>query len=298
MNIIQYVKAMVPIQERKEVLEALTQLHEELQDNTLPTAQDMQEVFSGRTLKSAYAKELNNALRRRVLFQGSALDTLVTSLTQLSNNIPILEAEAKRLFSVQFSTNRLTYNRAGLLRYIDSATFYVRYFRKLILRLVAEEALMVGSAAPMNWSRAERTWLDDGLRSFVGLYKAMAMPEAKLRQALSQTANAEIDEDTYEVAVKSIGGSKLDPMELSNFSPTSNPIFGLGRAIAEWKVKRYQAAKEEHQALQLRIQEMRELLDEGKSSPKLQSLIKHTEQRIEQLDYKLTQIEEDARSDD
>ena len=298
MNPIQYVRNLLPIQERKEVLAALSQLQEELQENTLPVAVDVQEIFAGVELKSNYAQTVSSELRRRITFQGNGLDMLVMALAQLNDNIGVLEAETKRVFSVQFSSTQLTYNRVNLLRYIDSATFYVRYFRKLALRLVAEEALVVGGAAPVNWSKAEREWLDSGLRSFAGLYRAMAMSEAKLRQALQQTTNAEIDESTYETAVKAIGGTKIDPMELSNFAPTSNPLFSLGKTIAEWKVKRYQAAKEEHQALQLRIQEMRELRDTRKSSPKLQNLIKHTEQRIEQLDYRLAKIEEDAKSED
>jgi hypothetical protein len=297
MNILEYVRSLAPVYERKEILATIQQLQEELRDYTLPTARDMQEVFAGETLKSSYAQDLTRALRKRVMFQGNGIDLLVQSLEQLENNIPLIEKEAKRLFSFQFTPEKLTYNRANLLRYIESASFYVRYFRKMALRLVAEEALSRGSATPMNWARAEQEWLDEGLRSFAGLYKAIAQSESNLKQMLNKTSSAEIDEETHEVAEKSIGLSKLDPMSFNQFAPNRNPLFALGRVMAEMKVKRYQASKEEHQALQLRLQELRELDQDGKTSPKLQKLIKHTEQRIEQLDYRITKIEEDHQMD-
>ena len=297
MNILEYVRSLAPIYERKEVLAALQQLGEELRDNTIPVGRDIQEVLAGATLKSRYASELATALRKRVRFQGNGIDLLVQSLEQLENNIPVLEKEAKRLFSFQFSPEKLTYNRANLLRYIESAIFYTRYFRKMALRLIAEEALVRGGATPMSWAKAEQEWLDDGLRNFAGLYKAIAQSESSLKHTLAQTSTAEIHVETHETAEASLGNLKLDPMNFNQFAPNRNPFFAVGKAIAELKVKRYQASKEEHQALQLRLQELREIDQEGKTSPKLQKLIKHTEERIEQLDYRIAKIEEENKLD-
>lgn len=297
MNILDYVKRLSPTYERKEVMGILKQLREELTDHTLPVARDAQEAFMDHTFKSTYSRELTQTLRKRVMFQGSPLDILVLSLERLDGNIPVLEKEVKRLFSFQFSTANITYDRVALLRYIESAIFYAKYFRKLLLRLVAEEAIAMGSAAPIRWAKAERMWLDENLKAFIELYPAMAKDSRDLTKALTQTANAEVDEATYETAKKSLG-PRMDPMRLG-FSATGkwNLPFHVGKAIAEWQVKRYQTAKEESQALQLRIQELRELQNDGNTSPKLQKLIHHTEERIERLDYAVAKIEEDNQLD-
>lgn len=297
MNILDYVRRLSPTYERKEVMGVLRQLREELRDHTLPIAKDAQEAFVDHTFKSAYARELTQAMRKRVMFQGSPLDILVISLERLDSNIEVLEKEVKKKFSFQFSTTNITYDRVALLRYIESALFYTKYFRKLLLRLVAEEAITLGSAAPIRWAKAERMWLDGNLKAFVELYPAMAKDSRDLSQTLAKTSGAEIDESTVETAQKTLGSS-LDPMQLQRFSATSNnPVFFVGKMIAELQVKQYQAAKEESQALQLRLQEMRELQDGGSTSPKLQKLIHYTENRIEQLDYRIHQIEEDNRMD-
>lgn len=296
MTILDYVRRLSPTYERKEVMGVLRQLREEMRDYTLPIAKDAQEAFVDHTFKSAYTRELTQAMRKRVMFQGSPLDILVISLERLDSNIDVLEKEVKKKFAFQFSTANITYDRVELLRYIESALFYTKYFRKLLLRLVAEEAIALGSAAPLRWAKAERMWLDNNLKAFVELYPAMAKDSRDLTKTLANTATAEIDEATAETAEKTLG-HKLDPMRLNAISANHNPFFIVGKMLAELQVKQYQATKEESQALQLRLQELREIQGGGDTSPKLQKLIHHTENRIEQLDYRIHQIEEDNRMD-
>lgn len=297
MKILSYVRGLAPTYERKEVTAVLAQLRDELRDETLPVAREAQEAFSGQTLKSTYMKEVSQALRRRVTFQGSALDVLVVSLERLDGNLDVLEREVKSAFSFRFATANITYARANLLRYLEAALFYIRFFRKFLLRAVAEEAKAEGSATPMSWSKAERIWLDTALKEFVNLYPAIAKNERDLRQTLKETSDAEINEDTHEVAKTSMG-RRLDPMQLENFSPTRNPVFTLLRYRAEVQVKRFKASQEESTALHLRLQELRELRDGGDVSPKLQSLITSTEDRIEKLDYNIAKFEEENQIDD
>lgn len=298
MKILKFVKALNPVFERKEVMAVLNELSTELKEHTLPIAHDVQEAFSGKSLKSKYAQNTTNALRRHARFQGSGLELVVSSLETLEGNVSVLEKEVKRLFSFQFSTENITYDRANILRYIETASFYVRYTRKFMLRLVAEEALAIGNATKMDWSKAERAWIDNGLKDWAAILPVVALNEQQLKQRLSQASNALIDATTHDTAMSTLGRTKIDPMHLEGFSPMSNPIFSLGKAVVEYKVKRFQAAKEEHQALQLRLQELRELQDEGKASPKLQKLIQHTEGRVEELDYRLTKQQEESRLED
>lgn len=296
--LIEYVRALNPVTERREVMSALAQLEEELNNYTLPIVKEVQEVFAGKSLKSPFVGQLTRELSKRIRFQGNPIDMVAGSLEQLQLNLRFLEAEAKRLFSVQFTRDNLTYKRMSFLRYVEAAHFYNQYTRKLLLRVVAEEALAVGSATPMSWAKAEKAWLDEGLVEYALLYPAIARKEADLKAALSSASDAVVDETTIDTAERSIGYAGLDPLNLRNFSPTKrNPFFSMGKALAEYKVKRYQNAKEEFYALQMRIQELREIQAEGRTDPKLQKLIQHTEQRIEQLDYKIAKIEEANRWD-
>lgn len=298
MNLLQYVQRLAPVYGRREVVAALTQLQEELEDHTLPITQELRELLAQKTFQSPTLLKFEQALRKRVAFKDNCLGLLIESLETLNNNLPLIEQEIKRAFSFQFATSNLTYNRANLLRYLEAATFYVRYFRKLLLRVLAEEALLHGPATPLRWPKAERLYLEEHQANFIGLYPAMSLSDRDLKQALKEISTAEIQEETFDIAVQSLGGRKIDPIGVVKFSPTSNLFFTFGKMLAEWKVKRYQASKEEHQALQLRLQELRELMQEGHTNPKLQKLVTYTEQRIEQLDYEIKKIEDENRWDD
>jgi hypothetical protein len=292
-TIIEYLRQLAPVYERRDLLNTLTQLQDEHKDTLTPLVTDLREVFGGFKFRSETYGRFEQALRRHVNYNQSAVDMVLASLEQLQKNYPFLEKEVKRLFSIQFSTANITYDRVNLMRYIESASFYVRFARKLLLVLVAEEAVFVGKATPAGWSRAEREYLLENMSAFAGLFTAINLSESDLRNHMARVSNAEVNEETYDVAIKSLGNTKLDPMRLAGFSPQSNWVFSLGKAYAEWQVKRYKASVDEHLALQLRLQELRELAAGGNASPKLQRLIQHTEQRIEKIDFAMSKILEE-----
>jgi hypothetical protein len=292
MDILSYVKSLLPSYERNELLRTLQNLQEEHTEFLMPLVPDLRESFAGHKFNSPLYDQYRMALSRYVNFQGStALEQLLVSLEQLQANFPFLEKELKRLFSLQFTTVNLTYDRANFMRYIEAIGFYIRYARKFILVMVAEEARSVGKATPSAWCRAEREWIADNMAGFASLWSAIYMREAELRSAMARVSNAEISEDTYDIAVKSLGASKLDPMRIAGFSPTDNWIFSFGKTLVEWENKRHQAAKEELYATQLRLQEMREMVQGGNASPRIQVLIKTAEERVEKLDAQINAVE-------
>lgn len=291
-KIIDYVRVLNPVNERKDLDSAISQLNDELVEFTIPTLKELQSVFAGHSFKSSFMQTVIRRMRSQSDFAGNPIDALTRAAETIESNCDLLRVEAKRLFSFQFTRENLTYRRVNLMRYVESAHFFVRYVRKLLLVVVAEEALAVGGATPMGWTKGELSWIGDNLDNFVGLYPSMILPESKLKQTLNSVSDATISEDTYDTAVQSLGEKGLDPMRLAHFSPTNNWFFDMGKTLAEWKVKRYKNAKEEQVALQLRLQEYRELLQDGNATPKLQQLIKHTEERISKLDYQIHRIEE------
>lgn len=299
-KIIDYVRRLNPVGERKDILSTLSQLEDELGEYTLPAAETYQELTKGKVPKGAYSKELTRELQKRVSFSGSAIDLIIESLKVLEGNIPTLEREIKKLFGFQFTREGLSFKRVNLLQYVDAASFYVRYARKALMRVISEGSMVAGKgkATPMTWSKAEEAWLADNLFKFASLFTAINRDSATLQKTINSTSDAIVDEETLGTALNSLGPTGTDPMRLSGlFGPTSNPIFSLGKWRAEMAVKRYHVAKEEHQLLQLRLQEWREIESEGMTNPKLQKLIQYTEQRVEKLDYEITKIEEANRWD-
>lgn len=298
MDILSHVRALVPTFERNELLRTLQNLQDEHADFVMPLVADLKEIFEGHKFASPLYQQYTLALSRYVNFGSvSPFLLMLQSLERLQANFPYLEREVKARFSISFTTGNLTYDRANVMRYIETVGFYIRYARKFILFIIADEARAMGKGTESTWNRGEREFVASNLAAFAGMFNAINLPEQELRAAINKVSNAEISEDTYDVAVRTLGTGKLDPLRIAGFSPTDNYIFSIGKAIVEWQNKRHQAAKDELYATQLRLQELREMKQGGNVSPKLQVLIRVTEDRVEKLDGQIAAIEEENRYD-
>lgn len=293
MSVIEYIKSLAPVSERRDVQTLLVNLQDELNDTLIPVVQEVRESFTGHAFKSGLYSSYEKALRRHVNFNSPAINLLLDSIEKIQANFPFLEKEVNQMFSVQFSSTNMQYNSVNLLRYIESTAFYVRYARKFLLNLVAEETVAAGAGTPPQWCKAEKEYLMSNLENFAGLFDAMQKSESELRSIFSKVSNAQIDEGTAEIAARSLGQSRIDPMRLNNFSPQRNWIFALGKAITEWQHRRHLAAKEELLALQLRLQEWNEIKASGRASPRHQAAIVRLEDRIEKLDSRIQETEEE-----
>lgn len=292
---IAYIKQLAPIFERRELLNTLIELQDEHDDTITPLITDLREVLTGFKYRGELYRRYESELSKHVNFNQSAVDLLLVSLERLSLNYSVLQQEIKRLFSVHLSVANITYDRANVMRYVETVAFYIRFSRKFLLALLAEETAFLGASTPAGWSRAEREYLVDNLPNFAGLFNAINMDEAALKASFAKVPNAEVNEETYELAVQNLGQARLDPLKLEGFSPQQNPIFSLGKALMEWKAKRFKAAENELYALQLRLQELRELQANGNISPVIQKRIKMYEERIETLDHHIEEIENENR---
>lgn len=301
MNIKGYIKRLVPAIERKDVVNNITSLREEAAQETLLICGDIVEALKGNTYQGATAKKLANQLRIDV--RGVGNDPLVVTQRALANLpalLDIMETRARKLFSFQISTFNITYDRANFLRLVDAMEFYIHVHRRMVLRILQEEARIIGNAKPANVTKGFQLFVDDNMKSYAALTAVFLTPPNEFASKLDKVSNAEITDETFDVAQQTLGRLGTDPFMLeSRFMPPEfrpmNPFFSLGKARAERQVRRYKLMKEEIQALQLRLQELRELKENGNSNPKLQKLIDYSEKQLDDLNYSVTTFEESVQ---
>lgn len=297
MSILDYIRSLAPVYERRELVSTLQQLQDEHNETLMPLIGDMRELFSTFKFRSDLYAKYEQSLRRHVRYNTSAIEMMLQSLEQLQKNFPFLEKEVKRLFSIQFSTVNITYDRVNLMRYIEMVAFYIRYARKFLLALIAAEAQAMGKGTPSSAPPAEREYIENNLAMFAQYWDAVSMTEQELRTDMARVTNAEVNEETHELAVRNLGAARLGSsrMGINWPTPTNNVLFSLGKYLAEMQVKKYKAAQEELYALQLRLQELREMAEGGQVSPKLQRFIEATEERIAKLNQQIEKFEEDNK---
>jgi hypothetical protein len=294
MSILNYVRSLAPVIERRELLNQLDQLQDEYDETLSPLVADVRDALSAFPTKSTLAGKMDDTLRRTVNYRGQSLAMILDSLDNMRSNFEIVKKEIRSLFSIQFTNTALTFDRANMLKFVEAMNFYTRYGRKYLLFVVASEAALVGKSTPTRWSPAETDWVMTNMAQFALLYPAMSLSGQELRQRLNKASNASIDPETFELATRSLSAMQLDPLAIDGFSPQQNPFMLLGKYLAEYRVAQYQIAREEYYGLQLRLQELRELREQKPASPVIQKQIQAYEKRISEYEYKLELIEEKA----
>ncbi|BEG72733.1 virion structural protein [Pseudomonas phage PA1C] len=294
MSILNYVQQLAPVMERRQLLNVLDQLQTEYDDTLAPIVSDVREAFQGIPLKSNLAKRMENVLRRGITFNQPAIDLMLGSLDNIRGNFEVIRKEIRSLFSIQFTNTNLTFDRANMLKFIEGLAFYIRFGRKYLLFLVAQEAALHGKATRAAWTSAESDWIDTNMEQFAALYPAMTLQPQALKQKLNAASNATVDESTFQVAQQNLGLTKTDPLGMAGFSPRQNPFLIIGKLIAEMQAERYNVAQEEYYGLQLRLEELRALLAKEPTSPVLQKQIEAYERRISAYEYEINKIEERA----
>lgn len=294
MNILEYVKSLAPIMERRELLSALDQVQLEYTDTLLPMLSDVQEVFAGIQLKSNFYKKFDTQLRRSANIKDSAFTTAIASMLNLGAVIEITRKEIRSNFSIQFTNVGLSYSRANVIKFVDALAFYVKYSRKWLLTIIAQESAMLGKATREVWSPAELDYITTGMDQFVLLLPTMSLKADQIAAAINKASEASIEEETFAVANQTLGMAKTDPLAIDGFITIRSPFMMLTKHMAELKHNRYLLAKEEVYGMQQRLEELRMLKQGDPTNPVHQKLIQEYEKRVSEYEYRIAKIEEKA----
>lgn len=294
MSLLSFIQSLPAVLERRQIMNAVDQLKLEYDDTISPIIDDVQSTLLGHPMKSMLNKRMDTVTRRFVSFNGDSIQLILKNLTNIRGYFELLERDVKSAFSVQFTNNSMSFERANVLKFIEALAFYIRYARKYLLFIVAQESAAIGKATATKWAPAEIEWIDSYMAEFAGLYQTMAIPPSEFKARIQRSSNAIIDESTYQVAMQSLGAQKTDPLQMDGFSPRQNIFMLVGKYFAEMQVTRYNEAKEECYGLQLRLQELQDLKAGEPANPRVQQLIQAYEKRISEYEFELKQIEEKA----
>lgn len=295
MRLLEYVGSLAPFKERKDLLNQIANLEDEYDTSISPLLAEVRELILSLEIKSQIGHKYAATMARAVSFRGNYLELFFRSLENTRSSLGVVTQEIRRLFGFQFTNTNLTIQRANLLKYVDALNFYIRWGRKFMLFLVTQESQARGRPASSHWSPAEIDWVQSNMDQFVALYPSMVLNPNELKQKIGQAADAEINAETYDLATRTLGDAKMDPLRLSGFSPQQNPFLTLGKYAAEARVARYKAAVEEFNALQHRTLELRAMLAQEPTSPVLQRQIKMYEERLSEYEFDIAAIEDSAR---
>lgn len=298
MSVIAFIKKLTPNFERSRILEDIGQQKEYLNDTLIPNLKNAAKLHAGQSMHSEWGKEFvgtfNYALpeyRSRGVFQGLAeyFVKISVALQQIENQVP-------DLFNADVTVETLTYQKATILKYLESSRFLAKYSsRALSMLLTAETAASLKkdekSAFEAQFTKWEKDWIAAANQQYIDTLRALNKNPRDIISAVQQIPEITVSEGKEKVLNQTVGQQKLDPLRLGFLSPASSPIYTLRMYITEWQHENYKAGVEEARVLELKVLELKNAL-EGKEDARTEKALEYTKGRLDKLNAKLQDYEE------
>lgn len=297
MQILKFFKSLLPSFEKSTLMEDLRIARDEIVSSTLPPYETAVAHFDSTAFADAevkgFDKELLKAVRTRI--RGNSIRVIYEALQLSQDHLTMLESLADDQFSEDIVKQGMSYLKANILQTIQCVAFVSRYSRTLLNWILVCEAYAnktPGARPPEKvLKRPELKYLNEHKQAFFHSLGIMLQSTKDLEKTLKAIPNMIIEEENFDVAKRTVGLTKLDPLEFNLLPMRVNIFYGVGMIVAEWQASRFKAAKEERKLLELRLLQLREEYRESPNA-KLQENIEYNQERLDKVKYKLVKLEE------
>lgn len=295
MELSKYIQSLLPSTERSTVLEDIGLTKEQIKEKVIPAYTQAEHAFGKWKFKSEEMKDKAVVFGRNVHGLGNAnmITTIANSFKPLLENLAEAEIMVRQVFSEEIAGGGVTYKKANLLQWIECASFVSRYALKFLNYFyICETAEFEegGTSVKESLSPAEIEWVNQHFLAFCTGLRVTATKAGTVKKALDDIPDVVVTSDNVGTMTQTLGATKVDPFQLGFISVVWNPIYHVRMHIAKWQADRYRAAKEELALVQLRKINL-EQSAAGKPDAKLQKEIKYMESRVEDLNFKIAEME-------
>lgn len=181
---------------------------------------------------------------------------------------------------------------ANLVQYVEILGFTNKYIRQLLLSFSADIANVVGKAKfNSGLAPSQVKALGENMSTFVVAMQTLELAAPGVERAIKNIPEFSVANTDIDAMVATHGQAKMDPLRTSGFfSANWNPICAIRMLITDRLVANYNAAKEERQALEYRIQSLIDSRD-GTENPRLEKAIEYHNGQLKKLNYEIEKIE-------
>lgn len=285
----------LPQVEKNRVLDSVDTTMRLLRDETLP-------VYDA-TLRNNLFTLRHSFKNPWVQKRAKAYDTVMGRLIKgnlIEGTRQLLSTSLKRLEWIrgQFELgsdvlkDNLTYKKVMLIQLYDAHSFFIDYARRLLLVIYSFESptYLSGEDVDFPYSKAELLEIEEGFDTFLKVSVIFARGGDNTLRLMEQIPEVKFIPQELSVAKSTLGLNNIDPLQLG-FSPTTmNPIWYLGTMWEEYQHSKYESAKEERKALELRLIQMR-LEQQSKRDATNDRAIEYSESRLRNLNLKIAKLE-------
>ena len=297
MNIINFIRGLLPRFDKSRVMEELRVTISELEQTVIPSYSAAADYFKQNKLKSKNNLERSTLFYRNCDVSGGKQATFIGDIARRlefikANAEYVLESLEKTLEHDVLS-GALNAQKALLIRAASDISFVSRYSLDLLTVVYSMEATernqdVVDSVGVLP---NEVTRVDQRLIQFARILSDYGIPLAKFEKLIGSVPEVIINDSTIDSLKGLYQGKQIDPMSnvgVSNFQ--GSPILWIKMNIAEWQAHRYKVNKEKKKGLELRLLHLKEL-QKGQNNPRLEKEIEYIQERVDKMSYEMNEME-------
>lgn len=299
MDILYYLKTLLPSFKRGAVEADARQLLQLTKKQVIPSFKKLHSVMGGKPFTSPLGNEFEADVRRACGVTNSTSPVLLMNLynglpAKLEYIINVIDEE----FEPDISKDNMTYKQMAVVRFLEYTRFNLGYSMRMGARMVTAEArsqLNRVDEIDAQLTPAEKKWFDANRKAWLQTLGLLSTPLSRLRQAIDKIPEMIIVPDTAVGDMNQAGHHRVDPLRMNLISVSSltmNPIYHFRLFKSEIEAILFRAREKEAQVLELHILELQQAYA-NTQDPKLQEQIEYHTGRLQSLHQ---QIEDDIQS--
>lgn len=291
MEILAYIKRLIPWLKKDDVLEDLRITVAEFDKTVLPsyeTAIDVPFKSNNKEIKALVATFVRNYKRTKPGKQ-IIISSINEALPAVVAIAKYLEHELDESLAKDIIADGLEARRVILVRASEHLSFISRYSVDLLNTLYAYEIGATTGNVDVNPQIIK--YINANLPTFCTLLAAYSVKLDLFKHNIDKVPALVISNDNIDALKGVYSQNTIDPV-LSGITASFsyNPIYHIRLQIADYQAYRYTAMKDKKKALELRVMYLRSAQEE-KPDPKVEQEISYQQSRIEAMEYKLRKIE-------
>lgn len=288
MIISKFINALKPKINKVDVLADIHSQQKELEETVLVSYKEFNSVFSNYKVKSDILVKVEKELRKRNNFKGNLFGEIESRLLTLRKVLDDIEGLIDTNFSDTVYKDAMNLAQANLMQLVTASSYVIRYARNLMTLGLIEEAEASGQGSNIRLVKVEHTRLENDAQKFVNTLINVTEKGKNAVSLISKIPNVFATEES--VSAYSSNRAYVDPFGLNFLDSGFNPAYFVGMIIAEKQAANYLDAKEDFEAQQSLLLNLR-LAMAKENDPKLEQKIQRQVERVQKIRKNLDDME-------
>jgi hypothetical protein len=302
-NIVQFIKKLLPTYRKSEFVEDIRTSKEYLVEVSVPAYISLEEAYKASNFISDEVKNLINTFYKNLKIDSKNVklvkNNIATDIKILLNNAILnadyCEKELDEVLGETIVSHALTLYKAFLLRSVGHFSFIAKFSTDLINYIYIKEIINDKDAnydASFNIPKKKEEDIKKNMWIFAKLLAVYGLPKEEFKELVVKVPDMVILKDEAEKAISLHNIAEAEPLVALPDNFVGSPIYTIRLAYATWQAERYRELKDKKKLLELRYLHYKYLKEKGEGDAMVEKEIMYLQKRINELDYKLAKMEE------